>query len=85
MRNSSETESPTFDRLVVDNGYATVLGCLKQLKPLDRQTLLTHYVQGAAIEHMAQIYRAPIGTIKRRLHDARKRLEALVQRTPRPN
>lgn len=78
-----EAESVSFDQLAGDEGLATVLACLQQLKPLDRQTLLAFYVQGAAVEQMANMFRAPIGTIKRRLHYARARLRALVNRATR--
>lgn len=47
---------------------------LKQLGKLDRQTLEAFYVRGRSLIEMSDEFDAPVGTIKRRLHVARKRL-----------
>jgi RNA polymerase sigma-70 factor (ECF subfamily) len=47
---------------------------LARLGNLDRQTLEAFYVKGQSLIEMADAFDAPIGTIKRRLHVARKRL-----------
>jgi RNA polymerase sigma-70 factor (ECF subfamily) len=47
---------------------------LKRLKTLDRKTLTAFYVEGRSLAEMAVRFESPIGTIKRRLHTARKRL-----------
>jgi RNA polymerase sigma-70 factor, ECF subfamily len=47
---------------------------LDQLGEVDRQTLEAFYISGQSLIEMAQHFDAPIGTIKRRLHVARKRL-----------
>jgi RNA polymerase sigma-70 factor (ECF subfamily) len=49
---------------------------LDRLKPLDRETLVAFYIQGQSLVEMAERHDAPLGTIKRRLHTARKRLRA---------
>ena len=55
---------------------------LARLRDLDRETLEAFYVQGQSLIEMSNAFDAPLGTIKRRLHVARKRLakqmEALV-------
>ena len=51
---------------------------IHRLKPLDRQVLEAHYLQGQSIETMSARFDAPEGTIKRRLHTARHRLKALL-------
>lgn len=55
---------------------------LKRLRQLDRETLVSFYVKGHSLLEMSDEFNAPLGTIKRRLHVARKRLakemEALV-------
>ena len=43
-------------------------------KHLDRTTLEAFYVRGESLSQMSAAFDAPIGTIKRRLHVARKRL-----------
>jgi RNA polymerase sigma-70 factor, ECF subfamily len=47
---------------------------LRRLRELDRDTLVAFYVDGQSLVEMSQEFRSPIGTIKRRLHVARKRL-----------
>jgi RNA polymerase sigma-70 factor (ECF subfamily) len=47
---------------------------LKRLKRSDRQTLAAFYLEGRSLIDMSTRFRAPVGTIKRRLHVARKRL-----------
>lgn len=47
---------------------------LERLGELDRQTLVAFYLDGQSLIQMSQAFDAPVGTIKRRLHVARKRL-----------
>jgi RNA polymerase sigma-70 factor (ECF subfamily) len=47
---------------------------LANLGELDRQTLVAFYLDGQSLNQMSRSFDAPIGTIKRRLHVARKRL-----------
>lgn len=52
---------------------------LNQLRRLDRETLEAFYVKGQSLIEMSDEFDAPIGTIKRRLHVARKRLAKHVE------
>lgn len=52
---------------------------LGRLGELDRQTLTAFYIQGQSLNEMAADFDAPLGTIKRRLHVARKRLAEEVE------
>jgi RNA polymerase sigma-70 factor, ECF subfamily len=47
---------------------------LRRLRAMDRATLEAFYFDGESINEMSQKFETPIGTIKRRLHVARKRL-----------
>jgi RNA polymerase sigma-70 factor (ECF subfamily) len=47
---------------------------LSRLRPLDRATLEAFYVEGQSLVEMASAFASPVGTIKRRLHVARRRL-----------
>jgi RNA polymerase sigma-70 factor (ECF subfamily) len=47
---------------------------LGRLGDLDRDTLVAFYVKGQSLVEMSEGFRSPVGTIKRRLHVARKRL-----------
>ncbi len=52
---------------------------LKRLRELDRETLEAFYVKGHSLLEMSDEFDAPVGTIKRRLHVARKRLAKEVE------
>lgn len=47
---------------------------LARLGTLDRQTLVAFYMNGRSLLEMSDDFASPVGTIKRRLHVARKRL-----------
>ncbi len=47
---------------------------LHRLRPMDRETLVAFYFDGRSINEMSKKFKTPVGTIKRRLHVARKRL-----------
>ncbi len=68
-----ERRTPLAEAL--DNERASqVRAGLGRLGALDRQTLEAFYVRGQSLIEMSDEFRSPIGTIKRRLHVARKRL-----------
>lgn len=52
---------------------------LARLGDLDRATLVAFYVEGRSLLEMSDDFDAPLGTIKRRLHVARKRLAKEVE------
>lgn len=52
---------------------------LSRLRDLDRLTLEAFYVRGESLNQMSASFEAPVGTIKRRLHVARKRLAAELE------
>jgi len=47
---------------------------LGRLGEMDRDTLVAFYVHGRSLAEMSDQFASPVGTIKRRLHVARKRL-----------
>ena len=59
--------------------HAHVHAALRRLRKLDRDTLESFYVDGSSLLEMCEAFRAPLGTIKRRLHVARKRLAKEVE------
>ena len=52
---------------------------LDRLGEMDRSTLIAFYVKGQSLVQMSDAFDAPLGTIKRRLHVARKRLAKQVE------
>ena len=53
---------------------------LEKLKRTDRETLVAFYIQGRSLKQMSREFETPVGTIKRRLHVARNRLRACLER-----
>ncbi len=52
---------------------------LDRLRKMDRETLVAFYFRGQSLAEMSHRFDAPVGTIKRRLHVARKRLAQEVE------
>ncbi|HEV3344823.1 MAG TPA: sigma-70 family RNA polymerase sigma factor [Pirellulales bacterium] len=69
----SPDESPLGQVLAAERRRQVRAG-LRRLRSLDRQTLVAFYVKGRSLVEMSTEFRSPVGTIKRRLHVARKRL-----------
>jgi RNA polymerase sigma-70 factor (ECF subfamily) len=76
--NCVETVTPLANVLEGERKTQVQAG-LARLGDLDRQTLVAFYVNGKSLLEMADEFDAPVGTIKRRLHVARKRLAKEVE------
>jgi len=76
--NCVETDTPLAQVLEGERQLQVQEG-LARLRDLDRETLLAFYVNGKSLVEMADEFDAPVGTIKRRLHVARKRLAKEVE------
>lgn len=68
-----ETRTPLAEMLSREQVRRVRQG-LTELGELDRQTLVAFYLEDRSLAEMSAQFDAPIGTIKRRLHVARKRL-----------
>jgi RNA polymerase sigma-70 factor (ECF subfamily) len=73
-----ETRTPLGDALDRERSDQVHAG-LRQLRPLDRETLEAFYLRGQTLREMSIDFDAPIGTIKRRLHTARRRLREVTE------
>ena len=62
------------DLLLASEREKQLYAGLRKLAALDRSTLVAFYLNGQSLVEMSDQFSAPIGTIKRRLHVARKRL-----------
>ncbi|MFN3193335.1 MAG: RNA polymerase sigma factor [Aureliella sp.] len=69
----TSSETP-LDGILDGEKHEQVRCGLKRLGDIDRRTLEAFYLSGQSLIEMAEHFEAPIGTIKRRLHVARKRL-----------
>ncbi len=63
-----------LDRVLSSEASGRVHEGLARLRRMDRETLHAFYVEGRSLVEMSDQFEAPVGTIKRRLHVARKRL-----------
>jgi len=74
----TEGGTPVDDLLAVERRDKVQVG-IASLREMDRVTLDAFYIQGQTVIEMAEEFDAPVGTIKRRLHTARKRLAREVE------
>ena len=73
-----EGETP-LTRVLTRERATQVRAGLAKLGRMDRETLVAFYVHGRSLNEMSDEFEAPVGTIKRRLHVARKRLAKQVE------
>ncbi len=71
---ASSTQQTPLGDMLNEESRAQVHSGLDRLSTLDRQTLVAFYFDGRSLNEMSNEFRTPVGTIKRRLHVARKRL-----------
>jgi len=77
-----EYETP-LGRVLAHERRNQVRSGLGRLRRLDRETLEAFYFRGRSLLEMSDEFQSPVGTIKRRLHVARKRLaEELAELAP---
>lgn len=71
--NCIEHETPLARALTRERKDQVHVG-LNRLTEMDRNTLMAFYFRGQSLIEMSDEFSSPVGTIKRRLHVARKRL-----------
>src|SRR3954454_2767797 len=79
LGSAGEHRHDPLDELIARERAQRLWDGLARLKTLDRETLVAFYIQGQSLVEIAEALDAPIGTIKRRLHTARKRLKAELE------
>ena len=68
-----DRQTPLGTLLAREREHQVHLG-LGRLRAMDRETLVAFYLDGRSLVEMSAKFDSPVGTIKRRLHVARKRL-----------
>ncbi len=63
-----------LDTLIARERATRLWQSLDRLRAIDREALVAFYIQGQTLNEIADRLDAPLGTIKRRLHTARRRL-----------
>ena len=71
--------SEPIDELIARERARQLWEALNRLGPMDREALDAFYIRGLALVEIADELDVPVGTVKRRLHTARKRLKARLR------
>ncbi len=74
-----EFETAPDDLLIREEQEAEFMRLLNQLPPPQRSVLLLHFVEGFSLEEIAGITGVSVGTVKSRLHYAKKALRKLLE------
>ncbi|HEY5910825.1 MAG TPA: RNA polymerase sigma factor [Verrucomicrobiae bacterium] len=74
-----EFEAGPDDLLIRREQEEEFMRLLDRLPPPQRSVLLLHFVEDFSVEEIAEITGAPGGTVKSRLHYAKKALKSLVE------
>lgn len=83
LANAPAQDSEPLDVLVNAEQRTALWKGLERLKPLDRETLVAFYIHGRSLQQMSREFETPVGTIKRRLHVARRRLRQVMEKAER--
>jgi len=76
-----EHDSPS-DWLIRQEQEERFMNCLNQLSPPHRAVLLLHFIEDFSLEEIAGITGAELGTVKSRMHYAKKALRELLEEEP---
>lgn len=77
-----ETALDPRDQLMRGEDAAAFFVLLEQLPPAHRSALLLHVVEDFSLEEIAAISRVPVGTIKSRLHHAKRAMREKIGSIP---
>jgi RNA polymerase sigma-70 factor (ECF subfamily) len=79
LESASELTEEPLEQLITRERAERVSQALARLKALDREALDAFYIRGHSLIEIADLLGVPLGTVKRRLHTARKRLRAELE------
>jgi RNA polymerase sigma-70 factor, ECF subfamily len=79
LEEACEHRDDPLDELISRERAQRLWEALARLRVIDREALVAYYIQGQSLIEIAENLDVPIGTIKRRLHTARKRLKAELE------
>ena len=79
LEGASGAVDEPIDALIARERAEQLWQALGRLKALDRETLVAFYIRELSLIEMAEELDVPLGTVKRRLHTARKRLKAELE------
>ena len=79
LEGASEPTDEPLDQLISRERAERLWEALGRLKSLDREALDAFYIRGHSLLEIAEMLDVPLGTVKRRLHTARKRLRVELE------
>jgi len=77
----ADTGDDPAEWLIRQEQEAAFMNKLEQLAPAHRSALLLHFIEDFSLEEIAAITQTRIGTVKSRLHYAKKTLKKLLEET----
>jgi RNA polymerase sigma factor (sigma-70 family) len=77
-------EERVAERVDANASYRILAGVLGKLSRGDRDTILLYAWAGLSYEEIAHAMDVPVGTVRSRLHRARRQLRAALERTNQP-
>jgi RNA polymerase sigma-70 factor (ECF subfamily) len=80
LQNAAAADDTPLEEMVRAEACAELQRGLERLKEVDRDTLVAFYIRGRSLKQMSREFETPVGTIKRRLHVARNRLKAQLEK-----
>jgi RNA polymerase sigma-70 factor (ECF subfamily) len=79
LEGAYESGDEPLDQLISRERAERLWEALGRLKSLDREALDAFYIRGHSLVEIAELLDVPLGTVKRRLHTARKRLKRALE------
>ncbi len=79
LEGACESYDEPIDQLISRERAERLWTALGRLKSLDREALDAFYIRGHSLIEIAELLDVPLGTVKRRLHTARKRLKQALE------
>jgi RNA polymerase sigma-70 factor, ECF subfamily len=76
LEGAYQSPDEPLEQLIERERAERVWDALGRLKSMDREALDAFYIRGHSLLEIAEMLDVPLGTVKRRLHTARKRLKA---------
>ena len=76
----ADTDDTPDEILIHQEAEGQVLALLERLPPDQRSTLLLHCLEGFSLQEIADITGVPVGTVKSRLHHAKRAMRRLLDR-----
>jgi RNA polymerase sigma-70 factor (ECF subfamily) len=81
LESAFEAVDQPVDELIARERAERLWEALGRLKALDRESLVAFYIRGLSLVEIADELDVPLGTVKRRLHTARKRLRTVLMQS----